>query len=77
MTANLLKRMVCKMFGHRQYSGWWGDALYGDVKGGYRDGIGRTHFTVRLKCDRCGEKYAAARFHGNTGALKARSERNG
>lgn len=55
----------CKLFGHVQYSGWWGDALYGRVTGGYRDGTGRSHYQVRLQCDRCEAEYTAARFHGS------------
>lgn len=60
-----LKKLICAMFGHVRYSGWWGDALYGKVRGGYRDGIGRTHFEIMLECDRCGKTYTAARFHGS------------
>jgi hypothetical protein len=59
-----VRRLLCKMIGHVRYAGWWGDALYGPVSGGYTDGIGRSHYQIRLKCDRCGERYTAARFHG-------------
>lgn len=75
--TDLLKRVICKLFGHRQYSGWWGDALYGEVHGGYTDGIGRSHFTVEKPCGRCGKNYVLARFHGDTGDLKARHTQAG
>lgn len=60
--------LICKILGHKQRSGWWGDGLYGEVRGGYADGVGRTHYTVHLNCDRCGQNYIAARFHGRTKA---------
>ena len=60
-----MRGLLCKMFGHMRRSGWWGDALYGKVLSGGRDDFGRTHYRVELKCDRCGEKYIAARFHGH------------
>ena len=60
-----LRRLICAVFGHaRPEQGWWGDALYGKVSGGKIDGIGRSHFEVRLECPCCGEEYVAARFHG-------------
>lgn len=58
-------KILCKLFGHTRRAGWFGDGLYGEVVGGYRDGTGRSHYTVKLDCDRCGEPYAAARFHGS------------
>ena len=57
-------KLLCKLFGHVRRAGWWGDGLYGDVSAGGRDGTGRHHYEVRLKCDRCGKNYTAARFHG-------------
>ena len=60
-----MKAILCKLFGHTQDKGWWGDALYGNVEGGSVDGIGRKHFHITLNCDRCGERYVAARFHGS------------
>ena len=58
--------LLCKLFGHAlPKTGWFGDALYGEIHGGYMDGVGRTHFEVFHKCPRCGEKWRAARFHGN------------
>jgi hypothetical protein len=60
-----MKKLICALFGHVRRSGWWGDGLYGEVCGGYRDGIGRSHYQVRLECDRCGARYTAARFHGS------------
>lgn len=63
--ANWRARLCCRLFGHIRRSGWWGDALYGRVAGGYRDGTGRSHYQVWLECDRCGAKYIAARFHGS------------
>lgn len=57
-----MKRLLCKLFGHTRYSGWWGDGLYGDVVSAGCDGIGRHHFRVQNECDRCGEKYTLARF---------------
>lgn len=56
--------LLCKLFGHVRRTGWFGDGLYGKVTGGYVDGIGRSHYEVSLQCDRCDEKYVAARFHG-------------
>jgi len=58
-------KLICAIFGHVRRAGWWGDALYGSVVGGYRDNIGRTHFEVEADCDRCGETYTLARFHGS------------
>ena len=66
----MFKRLLCRLFGHRRYAGWWGDGLYGEVIGGYRDGIGRSHYQIRKECDRCGTEYTLARFHGGTGALR-------
>lgn len=57
-------RVLCKLFGHKRNSGWWGDGLYGTLRGPNTDGIGRAHYTVTLECDRCGERYLAARFYG-------------
>lgn len=58
-------RIRCRLFGHALPTpGWYGDALYGEVVGGNRDGIGRTHFEIFHKCPRCGEMWRAARFHG-------------
>lgn len=60
----------CSVFGHaRPLEGWWGDGLYGRIRGGAVDGCGRTHFEVMLKCPRCNNEYMAARFHGTDPAL--------
>lgn len=57
---------LCKLFGHRlPFAGWWGDGLYGEVSGGYTDGIGRTHFQATQVCSRCGQRWTVARFHGH------------
>lgn len=63
--AKKLRHLLCDLFGHRQpRTGWWGDGRYGRVTGGYRDGIGRTHFQVMKECPRCEREYILARFHG-------------
>jgi len=64
--------ILCKMFGHKRNAGWWGDGLYGRVHGPITDGIGRTHYSVEADCDRCGERYRLARFHGKTPLLADR-----
>ena len=70
-----LKRLACLVFGHRMPpQGWWGDGLYGEVKGGYRDNCGRSHFTVRQTCPRCGDKWITARFHGENPTIIAAIE---
>ena len=58
--------ILCKLFGHRRYSGWYGDGLYGKVKFHAIDNLGTTHYTVNGDCDRCGENYILARFHGHS-----------
>ncbi len=59
-------KFLCRLFGHRlPIKGWWGDGLYGEVRGGAIDGIGRTHFEVWIKCPRCRSRWLSARFHGN------------
>jgi hypothetical protein len=69
--------ILCKLFGHKRNAGWWGDGLYGSVHTIGADNTGRTHFHVRLKCDRCGESYVAARFHGHQfDALRARASQD-
>lgn len=61
----------CKVFGHAMPpQGWWGDGLYGEVRGGREDGVGRTHFEIWHSCPRCGESWMAARFHGTDPALR-------
>lgn len=57
--------LLCKLFGHRQFSGWWGDGLYGRVVEGGRSGLGTRHLHVTNTCDRCGQCYVQARFHGD------------
>jgi hypothetical protein len=70
-------KWLCKMFGHTRRRGWWGDGLYGDVVSCGRDGIGSEHLCVRLECDRCGEKYTAARFYeGQVTRIAERSKRD-
>lgn len=56
-------KLLCKMFGHIRYGGWWGDGLYGKVIQTGPDGTGRTHAHITGQCDRCGERYVLARFH--------------
>jgi len=53
-----MRKLLCKWFGHMRTSGWWGDGLYGKVRNN-----GRGHYAIVLRCDRCDEKYVAARFH--------------
>lgn len=56
--------LICKLFGHTmQYPAGSGHD-YGEVYGGYADGIRRQHYQLRVKCSRCGEKYHAGSFHG-------------
>ncbi len=63
--AKALRKAWCGLFGHAMPSrGWWGDGLYGAVVSGGRDGIGRTHFSIKQTCPRCGMKWTTARFHG-------------
>lgn len=57
--------LLCRLFGHRRFGGWYGDGLYGRVEGRGEDGIGEKHFAVVGDCDRCGEEYTLARFHGS------------
>lgn len=56
--------IICKLFGHTmqhpERSGW----DYGKVYGGYKDGIGREHYQLRVACSRCGQMYHAGSFHG-------------
>lgn len=67
-----MMRLRCRIFGHKlPISGWYGDALYGEVRGGAIDGIGRTHFAIFHTCPRCGEKWRAARFHGTAEIIVA------
>ena len=62
--------ILCAIFGHTMpATGWWGDGLYGQIKGGYVDNVGRSHFEIRHVCPRCNEKWTAARFHGTDPAL--------
>jgi hypothetical protein len=62
--------IICKIFGHTRYSGWWGDGLYGKVLIGSTDGTGRTHALICEYCDRCNEEYILARFHIYNGKVK-------
>jgi len=59
-----MAKLLCRLFGHRRYSGWCGDGLYGRIRPCGIDGTGRTHFEVIENCDRCGRSYTLARFHG-------------
>jgi hypothetical protein len=53
--------VLCKLFGHAMpRTGWFGDGLYGDIRGGAIDGVRRTHFEIRHKCPRCGQRWIAA-----------------
>lgn len=63
-------KLLCILFGHRMwhYPGHGGD--YGEVRGGYVDGIGREHWQLRVRCCRCGEKFHAGSFHGPLGRGK-------
>lgn len=56
--------ILCKLFGHKQtkYPGHGAD--YGKVWGGYADGIGREHWRLEVRCQRCGAQYHAGSFHG-------------
>lgn len=58
-------KWICRVFGHRRASGWWGDGLYGEVIAHGVDGIGRSHYSVWNTCNRCGARYRLARFHGH------------
>ena len=69
-----MRRLICWLFGHRQHAGWWGDGLYGTVQIGPIDGTGRTHFSVYKACDRCGQVYTLARFHGSQRLIAAMSK---
>ena len=63
--------LLCKWFGHAvPETGWWGDGLYGRVRGGRTNGVGRTHFTISHECPRCHEEWVAARFHGTNPEIK-------
>ena len=60
---NRIAKLLCRIFGHRH--GWCHGRPYGSAEYRTTDCIGRTHFDVRTRCERCGEKYTMARFHGS------------
>lgn len=66
--------ILCKLFGHKQaqYPGHGAD--YGKVWGGHIDGIGREHWHLTVRCQRCDEKFHAGSFHG---PLKSPTDKQG
>jgi hypothetical protein len=63
--------LLCRLFGHGVPDGYGTDAPYGSLIGGARDGIGREHWSVRVNCPRCGDRYVLAKLHGPLPQLKA------
>lgn len=59
--------IICKLFGHTPSSTPGIGADYGDVYGGYEDGIRREHFQLRCRCARCGHRFFVGSFHGPIG----------
>ena len=58
---------LCSIFGHKQPKGYAGGLAYGEPRGGYKDGIGREHWSVWVRCDRCDTRFPVVNFHGPIG----------
>lgn len=54
----------CKLFGHVMPKGYAGDPPYLEARGGSVDGIGREHWSLYARCDRCDDKFHVANVHG-------------
>jgi hypothetical protein len=59
----MIRQLLCALFGHRAER-YGGSVCYGRVKGGNVDGIGREHYWLDMRCERCGQTFMAGRFHG-------------
>lgn len=56
--------LVCGCFGHVVPKGYADAPPYGRVSGGWTDGIGREHWRLEVRCERCDQYFHLASFHG-------------
>lgn len=57
-----MRKFLCSVFGHATPK-YYSSPAYGEVTGGNVDGIGRVHYSLVYKCDRCSRRFEAGLFH--------------
>lgn len=55
--------LLCRLFGHRWQSGWWGDEPYLKAQSGPIDGIDEHHIRLKCRCRHCDEEFIIANIH--------------
>ena len=63
-----MTHLICRLFDHAPdvYPGRHCSPVYGKVEGGHTDNLGSSHYRLIMVCRRCGERYEAGKFHGDS-----------